>query len=204
VTETTLEALRSAGASGLDPARFRYLEALSQRIAGQTEAVQKLLRDKMQAALAEYAKRFAGSQAAALENKPRMLAVSPAPLAQLNAYIRSTATARGESAAPGEPPPADELASARRFRSAWHQTRADEQVRQAVARKPANAGPLNSHVLVLQSLAMLQELSPAYLRRFVVQVEALQWLEQAAAQYPQPQAKKAAKKTRPARSRGKE
>ena len=43
----------------------------------------------------------------------------------------------------------------------------------AVSRKPANAGPLNSHLLVLHSLGMLGELSDAYLRRFLVQVESL-------------------------------
>jgi hypothetical protein len=47
---------------------------------------------------------------------------------------------------------------------------------------------------------MLRELSPAYLRRFVTQVESLQWLEQAAAQYPLPQARQPPKKAKPARS----
>jgi hypothetical protein len=63
-----------------------------------------------------------------------------------------------------------------------------EQVEQAAARKPANAGPLNSHALVLQSLALMRELSPDYLERFLRQVESLQWLDRAAAQLPQRQA----------------
>ena len=49
----------------------------------------------------------------------------------------------------------------------------------AVARGPAQAGPLNSHALVLRSLERLRELSPAYLRRFLGHVQTLQWLEDA-------------------------
>jgi hypothetical protein len=75
-------------------------------------------------------------------------------------------------------------------------------VEEAIARKPANAGPLNSHVLVLQALGMMQTLSPEYLRRFLAHVEALQWLELAQGKYPRPQAAqakaaKAARRSRP-------
>ncbi|MDB5911330.1 MAG: hypothetical protein JWP22_5 [Ramlibacter sp.] len=201
MSELSLETLRQQGAQSLDPVRFRYLEALSQRIPTQPGPVQKLLQVKMQAALAEYAKRCAQMQpAGAARKQPQVVPTGPAALAQLNAYIRSSASARIETATPGEPPPADELASARRFRGAWQRSRTEQQVQQAVARKPAHAGPLNSHVLVLQSVAMLQELSPAYLRRFVAQVEALQWLERAAAAYPQPQAKQPPKRAKPMRT----
>ena len=55
------------------------------------------------------------------------------------------------------------------------------EVEHAVARGPAQAGPLNSHALVLRSLERLRELSPAYLRRFLGHVETLQWLQDARA-----------------------
>lgn len=102
------------------------------------------------------------------------------PLALLNAYIRESVAARTPPLLPGETADGDELPSVRRFRHAWTRVRAQDQVAQAVARRPAQAGPLNSHALVLQSLAMMRELSPEYLRRFVEHVETLQWLEQAA------------------------
>ena len=102
----------------------------------------------------------------------------PCPLAQLNQSIRD------------EPRP-DELASVRRFRRAWSSNHIHDKVEQAVSRKPANAGPLNSHLLVLHSLAMLGELSDDYLRRFLVQVESLQWLDQASEKYSPRQAKPA-------------
>lgn len=99
-----------------------------------------------------------------------------APLAQLNAYIRSVS--------PGAADGGQELASARRFREAWQLAQAQDKLDLAALRRPAQAGPLNSHALVLEALARVQDLSPAYLRRFLAQVEALQWLEQAAYQYP--------------------
>lgn len=102
------------------------------------------------------------------------------PLAQLNAYIRERVAQRTPPPAPGETADGDELPSVRRFRRAWTRVRAQEQVEQAVARRPAQAGPLNSHALVLQSLATMRALSPEYLRRFVEHVETLQWLEQVA------------------------
>lgn len=74
---------------------------------------------------------------------------------------------------------ASELAGARRFRHAYAQSQAADRVTQVLARKPRNAGPLNSHTLVLQTLGKVRELSPAYLRRTVELIEALDWLEQA-------------------------
>ena len=124
-----------------------------------------------------------------------------APLAQLNLYIRSARMARDAAAVPGETLEQDELASVRRFRRAWETCRTQDEVEQAVARRPVNAGPLNSHVLVLQSLGLMQALSPEYLQRFLAHVETLQWLERTSEKLPQPQtaqakAAKAARRNR--------
>ena len=72
-----------------------------------------------------------------------------------------------------------ELPSVRRFREAWSRIAAEDRVAEAVERGPTNAGPLNSHMLVLRTLSLLRDLSPDYLRRFLSQMETLQWLEQA-------------------------
>jgi hypothetical protein len=56
---------------------------------------------------------------------------------------------------------------------------AENQVDQAVVRGPVNAGPLNSHMLVLRSLALMRKLSPHYLQRFLSHADTLLWLEQA-------------------------
>lgn len=114
--------------------------------------------------------------------------VTCAPLAQLNHYIRTARAARAGTAMPGETQDQDELASARRFMRAWDTSRTHDEVERAANRKPLNAGPLNSHMLVLQSLGLMRGLSPDYLRRFLVHVESLQWLDQASEVYPHPQA----------------
>ena len=100
---------------------------------------------------------------------------APSPLAALAQALRAH---RPDAVATSTD---DELASARRFRDAWDAQRALEKLDQALAQRPAQAGPLNSHALVLQSLELMRDLSPQYLRQFVLQVESLQWLAAASA-----------------------
>jgi len=114
-------------------------------------------------------------------NKPHA-----APLAELNRHIERvtgrSATARGE------------LRSAAAFHESWARLSAVEAVHQAVRRGAENAGPLNSHMLVLRTLGLLTELSPDYLRRFMAHTEALLWLDDASARLkPAAKAKKAAR-----------
>jgi hypothetical protein len=189
-----IDALRSDGSWRRDPVGFHYMEALARRLPGQPESVRRLLEAKLNAALAEYAERLpemreaAGAEAEPLRPRPE---ADPAcaGLAQLNDYIRHATAARRQPSALGETPPEDELASVHAFRQVWASSRAAQQVEQAVSRKPATAGPLNSHALVLDLLSTMRELSPDYLRRFLTHVETLQWLEQAAGKYRQKQGK---------------
>jgi hypothetical protein len=178
-----IAALRESGEWQVDAARFGYLEALARRIPAQPAPVRERLEQKLEIGLSEFMQRVAARAPA-----PRKKPTSTTPLAQLNAYIRGLRAASPEGQA------GDELASARAFRQAWEKTRALERVQQALARKPANAGPLNSHALVLRSLDVLRELSPDYLRRFVAQVETLQWLEQARDSLPRKPARSGRKK----------
>ena len=204
--QARMDSLRSRGAARFDPAHFHFLEALSNRLPGQPEPVRRLLQARLQTALADYAERFEAAQQPAAEGRAaRPAAVrartgkADAPLAQLNEYIRSAAAARTASARPGETAQDNELVSVRRFRQAWERGRMVDRMAQAASRKPAKAGPLNSHALVLDSLALMQELSPDYLRRFLAQVESLQWLEQAAGEKP---SRDQAKKSKPVTPRG--
>lgn len=70
-----------------------------------------------------------------------------------------------------------ELRSLRRFRQAWAGICAEDRLQRALGREPANAGPLNSHMLVLRALAAMRRLSPDYLRRMLDQLDTLLWLE---------------------------
>lgn len=153
-------------------ARLRFLEALARRIPAQPEPVRRVLQARLEARRAEYAADTdAGDAAPIAVTRPRARpATSPiSPLAQLLRDARPAADLAG----------GDELASARRFRDAWDAQRALEKLDLALAQRPAQAGPLNSHALVLQSLELMRAASPRYLRQFVLHVETLQWLAEA-------------------------
>ena len=74
---------------------------------------------------------------------------------------------------------ANELKSIQFFRDAWAQLSSGKRIAKAIENIPENAGPLNSHVLVIRSLSMMREISPEYVNRFVSYVDSLLWLEQA-------------------------
>lgn len=196
-----LEAARRRGDWRLDPARFHAMEALWRRLRQQSGPVRVLLEDKLQRAAAAYAARLAEAAPSPAKPGPRPAAAPPDPLAQLNAAIRAGVQARSAPALPGEAQDESELASVRRFRRSWERGRSIAQVEQAVARRPAGAGPLNSHALLLQSLDLLRELSPDYLRRFLAQVESLHWLAQAREQHLPPAGRKGKPAATPRRRR---
>lgn len=231
--QEALAAWRRSGAAADDPVRRRYVEALARRLGAQPPPVRQLLQDKLQAALEPHAQPGAGPRPGSgdagrlLECRPdlarevrrlqaagdalglRRLAAEAdaraacAPLARLNDSIRG-ATLGAPGADPAATGDAAELASVRRFRRAWDSGRTLDRVEQAVARKPLQAGPLNSHALVLDALESLRRLSTDYLRHFLLHVESLQWLEQAGEKYPQKRApaRQAGKPARRARGRG--
>ena len=113
---------------------------------------------------------------------------TPSPLAALNAHIaQASQAAAAGSRSNGDKWP--ELRSAQRFRETWERLGAEAAVVQATHRAPENAGPLNSHMLVLRTLGLMRELSPHYLRRFLSHTETLLWLEQAQGQLKAPAGK---------------
>jgi len=127
---------------------------------------------KLAKALADYRQRFEQvdksiSTTASLERK-----VSDAPLADLLNHIEQ------QSAQATDEDPT-ELKSLRQFRDDWSKLRVNQTVSQALAAGPTNAGPLNSHALVLQALRQMRDTAPDYLGRFMAYADTLLWLEQA-------------------------
>ena len=161
-----------------DPVQAHFVEALGRRLQSAPEAVQRVLQARLQQAWPEQADVGSTTQV------PRTRA--PSPLAQLNRDIAATA------------PPGRELRSAQNFRDTWSRICAEDEVTQAVEQGPENAGPLNSHRLVLRTLALMRDLSPDYLRRFLSHADTLLWLEQAQSQS---RAKPPAAKPKPARTK---
>lgn len=72
-----------------------------------------------------------------------------------------------------------ELKSLSYFRDTWSRLSVEQTLSHALAQAPENAGPLNSHFLVLQALGVMRDIAPEYLARFMSFADALLWLEQA-------------------------
>ena len=71
-----------------------------------------------------------------------------------------------------------ELQTTQYFRETWSKLNVGKRVTQALNQAPQNAGPINSHRLVLRSLATMRDISPDYLSRFTSYVDTLLSLDQ--------------------------
>lgn len=213
-----LASLREAGAARLDPLRWHYLERLHARALAQPAAVQRVLQGRLALALADYRQRLdlarqkpgadsAGSAQLPLQPAPDKSAMQsgaaggtsedPAVTtgSALGALLRALAQQAAGHGAADLPEPAggrSELKSVSQFRNTWSKLSADKQLSQALDQAPKNAGPINSHMLVLRSLALMREASPDYLNRFISYADTLLCLEQAG------QERAAAKAAKPA------
>jgi hypothetical protein len=77
-----------------------------------------------------------------------------------------------------------ELKTIRKFRNTWSKLSVDKQVAKALEQAPTNAGPINSHMLVLRSLALMRDISPDYLNRFMSYADTLLCLDQGEKEKP--------------------
>ncbi|MES2018024.1 MAG: DUF2894 domain-containing protein [Pseudomonadota bacterium] len=124
------------------------------------------------------------------------------------------------ASAPGLPPARDgtarptatgstslELKTVRESRATWARMSVDRQLSLSMKQGPQNAGPINSHMLVLRSLAMMQDISPAYLSHFVSYVDTLLTLDPGEMEVPVKRKKappaKAAKAAKPTKAKRK-
>jgi hypothetical protein len=93
---------------------------------------------------------------------------------ELGKHSPDTTEGRAEGIAAAPP----ELKTIRNFRNTWSKLSVDKQVAQEFEQAPKNAGPINSHMLVLRSLALMREFAPDYLNRFMSYTETLLSLDQ--------------------------
>lgn len=207
MTEALLHRLRAQGLEQRDPARFYYLQCLQQRTQEQHGAVRARLQQRLDEALASS---LAQPAPPATGPAPADTAQASArPLAALNAAL-----ARRQASGPqGSPPESTaptraELHSVRRFGETWAKVAVEQQLLEALANAPSNAGPLNSQRLVLRALTRMRALSPDYLRRFLDHTQTLWTLEDRARSLPSPQARTApgakAKGSAPRRAPGRQ
>ena len=193
--DRVLAALQAEGLHRCDPARFHYLQVLAARLPAQPPAVQALLVSRFGAAAADYTRRARARAGEAIPSERVTAPGSGAALAQLNRELRARVQAEADPMEAGSGS-MSELRSVRRFGAVWSALAAEKQVTDALARGPHNAGPLNSHRLVLRCLALMRTLSPRYLQRFLSQMDTLAVLEQMTARPPRAAARPV-RRTRP-------
>jgi hypothetical protein len=174
-----LQWLRDQGAGQHLPLQLRYLELLAQRLAsgcarGETG---KVLAHRLDQALADARQQL--EQAVRRAQDKGSSPVAPTHrLAELNRYIQSlnpvdVSGSSGSAVALAHP-----LKSVAQFQDTWSRLRAQERVDEALAHCPENAGPFNSQLLMLRTLALMRELSPQYLHHFLAQADSLLWLDE--------------------------
>lgn len=181
-----LAALHQAGAAQRDPLRWHRLNALARRTQATPAEVQAVLAPRLNASLSAWLGALQAEGTRCPDPQPVPASIpQPGPLATLTQHLHAARQAQQQASPPvgsgllpdsGHPGDSPSLL---RFRETWAHLAAETQVARAAARAPDNAGPLNSHMLVLRSLALMQAASPHYLRRFLSHVDTLLWLEQA-------------------------
>ena len=155
-----------------DPVGWHHIQVLAERTRTQTGLVQVLLQAKLNSALGQLQARLA-AQKKQLTPPARH---TPSPL---SALLRDMAAPSAER--PLSPSGHGRMDKPRvaLFRQQLGKISVQKQVTQAIAQAPQNAGPINSHMLVLRSLGLMRELSPDYLNRFMGYVDTLFFLDSA-------------------------
>ena len=205
--EQELQALRGAGAAQRDPVRWHYIEVLYRRTQAQPEAVHSLLHERLQRALQDLgstpaltappaangaagrgpaapAASAAATPTGAIRSGTAPAAAAdraPSALGRLLQDLQASTPAQ-QTLAPGTgrrsrlPP---ENPRVQQFRQQLHSLSVKKQVQQALAQAPQHAGPINSQRLVLRALALMRDIEPDYLQRFMAHVDTLLCLESA-------------------------
>jgi hypothetical protein len=187
IPHTLLASLRASDAPDFDAVGWHYIEVLSQRAQAQTGAAHALLNDKLCNALRDFQARLEARQNPAL-NLPNSsqpcAAATPSPLANLLRDMAKQAPAEPASHTHKPPGWRAESPGVKQFRKQLGKISVQKQVTQAIAQAPQNAGPINSHMLVLRSLGLMRQASPDYLNRFMTYVDTLLSLEAAGSGKP--------------------
>ena len=172
--ERMLASLRQQGAEHWSPVDFYYLETLARRLHDQAPNVRHILENRLATAVAAYQTRF--------EQAPRLAAPVPTQPPTALSQLVSALVPCAPEAEPGSwAAPSGgrtELKSVRNFRNTWSKLSAQKQVAKALGQAPKNAGPINSHMLVLRSLELMRDISPDYLNRFMSYADTLLCLDQ--------------------------
>lgn len=169
-TVSAIDAWRERGDHRFDPVRFHFIEVLARRAAAHGGDTRRMLDDKLARLLAAYGEDLERARCADGHAGGRIAASPPRPprgmLGELVDQMARHASLHGDRAATSD-------IVLKYFRSTWARLNVDRQLTQSLATVPKNAGPLNSHQLVHQSLTLMRDVSPEYLDRFMSYANAL-------------------------------
>lgn len=181
-TSVVIAALHLAGADKFDPVGLYYLDVLARRTSARKGTVRRILDGKLTQAVVVFSERFERAQHDVKGVKQGVVAVKagvpPASLGELARYITQRSPELVGGGFEGNAGLCVELETTQYFRNTWSKLSVDKRVTHALAQAPKNAGPINSHILVLRSLALMREISPDYLNHFTSYVDALLSLDQ--------------------------
>lgn len=174
-----IASLRRAGADRFDPVRLHYLQVLAHRASGHQGRVKRILDGKLAQALAALRERFEQAQCDAKDTIATLKESDHlASLGDLVRYLAQHSQENVDGGFDGNAGLRSELKTTRYFRNTWSKLSVHKQVTQALDQAPKNAGPINSHMLVLRSLAKMRDISPDYLNRFTSYADTLLCLDQ--------------------------
>jgi hypothetical protein len=223
--------LREQGADRFDPVALHHVEVLAARAAAHSGSVRRHLDARVAQALDSLEKRFELARCEAAEVVVRASERYPQAAFDLrqflaagdfNGLLRFAGDLQGREQlaslaglirlleehehgiadADNVAPQRVELKTLRNARQAWSKLSVDKQLARALEQAPKNAGPINSHMLVLRSLALMRDISPDYLNRFMSYVDALLSLDRCGKEAPGISGKSPAGKPRkPAKGR---
>ena len=167
-----IASMRQRGTDQFDPVQFHFLEVLAQRAAHHPETVRRVIDIKIAKAIEALTTRFDQARhnpkgSLKVETPLRAQVPLQGSLGELARYASQHASADAADRLPVQ-----------YFRNTWSRISTEKQVTRALDQAPKNAGPINSHMLVLRSLALMRDVSPDYLNRFVAYVDTLLSLDQ--------------------------
>ena len=211
--DALLASLLAEGARRFDPVRWHYIEVLAKRAAEHQGSVRRLLDDRLAQVLASFKERFDLARVEAREILDRGAQHYPHAASELQRHFAAgdfkalqavVATLQADEqhaslralvrqleqhaadSAQAAIAPRPELKTIRNFRNTWAKLSVDKQVAQALGQAPKNAGPINSHALVLRSLALMRDIAPDYLSHFMSYADTLLCLDQSERDKPAP------------------
>ena len=163
-----LQAWRAQGLDRAAPARFDILQALAARVGTHEGEARRLLEARLAGLMRAYAE--------GLTRRPTHAAPVPARDSGLRGLVAALQARHGDAPALDPSPVAPSALTA--AREVWAQVRIDSQLRASLHDVPADAGPLNSGMLVHRALHLMRAASPGYLQHFIAYADTLSSLEQ--------------------------